>query len=75
VAKKGMKRIFDGSTPEKLAKQWDVFVNENLKSYGVLSGLREEHIANEIKDISNYKDSLLAVIETERVEGVVSRLE
>ncbi|MBO5547548.1 MAG: hypothetical protein J5920_02150, partial [Candidatus Methanomethylophilaceae archaeon] len=25
IAKKGMKRIFDGSTPEKLAKQWDDF--------------------------------------------------
>lgn len=74
VAKKGMKRILDGSTPEKLAKQWDDFVNGNLKSYEILSKKREEHIANEIKDIANYKSSLLAIIEVERVDGVVARL-
>ena len=74
VAKKGMKRIFDGSTPEKMAKQWDDFVNSNLKSYGKLSKLREEHIANEIKDIAKYKRELLAIIEVERVYGVVSLL-
>lgn len=74
VAKKGMKRIFDGSTPERLAKQWDVFVNQHLKSYGKLSFIREEHIAKEIKDIARYKSSLLAIIEVERVDGVVSRL-
>lgn len=74
VAKKGMKRIFDGSTPEKMAKQWDDFVNSNLKSYGKLSKLREEHIANEIKDIAKYKRELLAIIEVERVDGVVSLL-
>ncbi len=75
VAKKGMKRIFDGSTPENLAKQWDDFVNSNLKSYGKLSRIREEHIAQEIKDIANYKNSLLAIIEVERIDGVVSLLE
>ena len=74
VAKKGMKRIFDGSTPEKMAKQWDIFVNSNLKSYGKLSKLREEHIANEIKDIAKYKRELLAIMEVERVDGVVSLL-
>ncbi len=74
VAKKGMKRIFDGSTPEKLAKQWDNFVNENVKSYGEISRIREQYIAKEIKDISNFRDNLLAVIEVERVDGVVSLL-
>ena len=74
VAKKGMKRVFDGSTPEKMAKQWDDFVNSHLKSYGKLSKLREEFIANEIKDIANYKRDLLAIIEVERVDGVVSLL-
>ncbi len=74
VAKKGMKRIFDGATPERLAVQWDEFVNSSIRSYGELSKKREEHIANEIKDISNYRQSLLAIIEVERVDGVVSRL-
>jgi hypothetical protein len=75
VAKKGMKRILDGSTPERLAKQWDEFVNGSLKSYGILSKKREEHIAKEIKDVSNYKHDLLAIMEVERVDGVVSLLE
>ncbi len=75
VAKKGMRRVFDGSTPEKLAKQWDDFVNSSLKSYGVLSRKREEHIANEIRDIANYKNGLLAIIEVERIDGILSLLE
>ena len=75
VAKKGMKRIFDSPTPEGLAKKWDEFVNSSIKSYGKLAEKREEHIANEIKDISNYKKSLLAAIEVERVDGIVGRLE
>jgi len=75
IAKKGMKRVFDGSTPERLAKQWDGFVNSNLKSYGVLSKIREERMAEEIRDIARFKKDLLAVIEVERVGGVVSILE
>lgn len=75
VAKKGMKRIFDGSTPERLAKQWDKFVNDNLKSYGKLSEIREQHIADEIRDVAKYRKSLLVIMEVERVDGVVSRLQ
>jgi len=75
VAKKGMKRVFNCSTPENLAKQWDDFVNDNLKSYGKLSRIREEHIAKEILDITRFKKDLLVIIEVERVDGVVSILE
>ena len=75
VAKRGMKRIFDGSTPERLAKQWDRFVNDSLKSYGKLSAIREQHIADEIRDVAKYRKSLLVIMEVERVDGVVSRLQ
>ena len=75
VAKKGMKRIFDGSTPERLAKQWDRFVNDSLKSYGKLSEIREQHIADEIRDVAKYRKSLLVIMEVERVDGVVSKLQ
>ena len=74
-AKRGMKRIFDGSTPERLAKQWDRFVNDSLKSYGKLSAIREQHIADEIRDVAKYRKSLLVIMEVERVDGVVSRLQ
>jgi len=74
VAKKGMKRIFDGSTPEKLAKQWDEFVNSSIRSYGEISKKREERIAKEIKDIAGFKKNLLAIVEVERVDGIVAQL-
>ncbi len=74
VAKKGMKRIFDGATPEKLAKQWDDFVNSSIRSYGELSKKREEHIAKEIKDIAGFKQNLLAIVEVERVDGIIAQL-
>jgi len=74
VAKKGMKRIFDGSTPERMAIQWDNFVNSSIKSYGRISEEREKHIAGEIRDVAKYKKNLLVIIEVERVEGVVNLL-
>lgn len=74
VAKKGMKLVLDGTTPERVAIQWDEYINKNMKSYGKLSRLREEHIAKEIKDIAKYRKELLAIIEVERAEGVVKLL-
>ena len=74
IAKKGMKRIFDGSTPEKLAKQWNDFVNQSIKSYGVLFSKRADHIADEIKDVARYRKSLLAIVEVEIADEVARRL-
>lgn len=75
VAKKGMKRILDGDTPEKVAIQWDKFVNSSIKSYGKLAAIREKHIAYEIRDVAKYRKTFLAMIEVERVENVVKFLE
>lgn len=73
LAKKGLKKKMDASTPEELAVMWDRHVS-TVKGYGRLSRRREEHMASEIYDTAKYRSSLLAVVEVERVEGLVSIL-
>ena len=69
VMKKAMKTKF-GETPEEIVKKWDSIVNE-IKGYKTVSLMREEYMANQIKDIAKYRKSLLAVIEYERIDGVI----
>lgn len=73
-AKKGLKTSFPAETPEELAVQWDGFVNK-IKGYREVSAKREAFIAEQIRDISKYRKSLLALIEVERCDGVVALLE
>ncbi len=73
LAKKGMKKKFDLTTPEKFAKDWDEYVNK-VKGYKEVSEKREEYIASQIRDVAKYKGNFLVVIEVERVDGVVRRL-
>lgn len=73
MAKKGMKRKFKSTTPEGFAHEWDDYVNE-VKGYRQVSEKRETYIASQIRDVAKYRKSLLAVIETERAEGVVKQL-
>ncbi|MFA6804292.1 MAG: hypothetical protein WCR24_07385 [Candidatus Methanomethylophilaceae archaeon] len=69
VMKKAMKTKF-GETPEEFVKKWDSIVNE-IRGYKKVSLVREEYMADQIKDISKYRKSLLAVIEYERIDGIV----
>ncbi|MBQ8179023.1 MAG: hypothetical protein IJ026_01055 [Candidatus Methanomethylophilaceae archaeon] len=73
VAKKGLKRTFKKESPEGFALEWDEYVN-SVKSYRMVSMKREEHIANQIRDVAKYRRDHLAVIEVERVDGVLSHL-
>lgn len=73
LAKKGMRKRMDATTPEELAVMWDRHVS-SVKGYDRLNRRREEHMAGEVRDTAKYRASLLAVIEVERVEGVVSLL-
>lgn len=73
LAKKGMRKRMDAASPEELAVMWDRHVS-SVKGYGRLNRRREEHMAEEVRDTANYRASLLAVIEVERVEGIVSLL-
>ncbi len=73
LAKKGMKKKFDASTPEEFAVQWDAYVNE-VKGFREVSEERERHIAEEITDVSKYRKSLLVLLEVERCGGVAALL-
>ena len=73
LAKKGMKKSFILESPEGFAKEWDSYVN-TVKGYRDISLKREDYIASQIRDIARFKNNLLAAIEVERVDGVVSKL-
>lgn len=73
ILKKSMKMEFDESSPEAFVKQWDALVNR-IKGQHRISLMREEHIAKQLMDLSHYKKRVLAVIECERVEGVLLEL-
>lgn len=70
LAKKGYAKKMDESSPEALALDWDEYVSKK-KGFGKLDRMREKHIAEELIDISRYRKSILAVIEVERVKGVL----
>ncbi len=73
LAKKIYKAKLDTASPEALAKDIDRMVAK-VKGFGRLNERREEYIANEIKDVANYRKSLLCVIECERVNGIYARI-
>lgn len=73
LAKKGMKRSFDMSSPESFVVSWDLYLNR-VKGYDRVSKKREEYIASQIKDIAKYRRSLLAVIEVERINNIVEHI-
>ncbi|MDR3282188.1 MAG: hypothetical protein LBS92_01065 [Candidatus Methanoplasma sp.] len=73
MAKKGMKKAFDTSSPKAFAEDWDRFVNEP-RGFAKMTALREKYIAGQILDTTRYRKSLLAVVETERVDNIVAEL-
>ena len=73
LAKKGMKRRFDMTSPESFSISWDNYLN-NVKGYEKVSKKREEFIASQIVDIARYRRSLLAVVEVERVNSIVEHI-
>lgn len=73
LAKKGLKKGFVSDSPEAFAKEWDTYVC-SVKGYRKVSEARERHIAAQIRDTALYRKSLLAVIETERADGVAALL-
>ncbi|MDD2626050.1 MAG: hypothetical protein PHT00_03585 [Candidatus Methanomethylophilus sp.] len=74
LAKKSHKQKFTARTPAELAQEWDMYVG-TVAGYAKLNRAREEHIAAEIADTANYRKSLLAVVESERADGITALLE
>jgi len=73
LARKAMKKKFDMSSAEAFALSWDSFVNDS-KGFRELTRLREKYMANRMKLLSKDSKRMLAVVETERIKGIVSIL-
>ena len=74
VAKKGMKDIFDMTSPETFVRDWDKLVNTIRGQYAV-SLRREEFIADSLIDLAKYRKDVLAVVDFERLEGILFELD
>jgi hypothetical protein len=68
------KKNFDHTSPEKFVADWDRKVNR-AKGFRELNQEREEHMAECIKRLAERNGTFLALIESERSEGVCARLE
>jgi len=74
LAKKGMRKKFNMSSPSSFVKDWDAFINR-VKGYRKLSEAREKYIAEQISDIPKYRSSILVLVELERLDGILKDLE
>ncbi len=74
IISKAMKREFTAETPEEFALEWDSIINE-IKGYRKMNAVKEEFIANQILDIAKYRKCVLALVDYERFEGIVSMIE
>lgn len=66
------KKKIEAETPEDFAVEWDAVINK-LKGYQDLEEHREKVMAKNIKRLSK-RGALIALIEEERVQGVVDLL-
>ena len=73
IAKKAMKHSFASEDAEGFAKEWDDYVN-TIKGFRTLALRREECIAGSIDALLRAKGDVLAIIEAERVDGVLFEL-
>jgi hypothetical protein len=73
-ARRATGKRYDLSDPYAFARSWDAQVNSS-RGYRKLEGAREEHIAGALRGLSNLYRTILAVMEIERCDGVMARLE
>jgi hypothetical protein len=72
-ARKAWKKKFDLSSPESFVIDWDRRVNR-ASGFRELERAREKHMAEALADAARTHKKILAVVECERVEGVVGDL-
>lgn len=73
LAKKMLKMKFSTDSAEEFADEWDSYINR-IKGFNALSIMREDFIADSIRNASSGKESMLVVIEVERANGVIRSL-
>ena len=74
IAKKLMKKEIIASSPEEYAKAWEALLSKN-KGVLFVEKAREEHIASSLVALSPKHSKVLAIIEYERREGILSQLQ
>ncbi len=74
LAKKAYRAKITSTDPTSFAMEWDAIVNK-IKGYAQISKEREKYMAEQLKITAKYKKSIFAVIEVERVDGILSYLE
>ena len=73
MAKKGMKKKFDMSSPEKFSEEWDDFVNRK-KGFREMINIRERYISLRLTELSEREEKILAVIDCERVRNILGMI-
>jgi pheromone shutdown protein TraB len=68
------KRLMRCASPDEFVITWDSLINRS-KGFSLLAAEREEHMAGVLKRLSRKYSEVVAIIELERVEGVLSHLE
>ena len=74
IVSKAMKREFDNTSPEAFIMEWDALINE-VKGYRKMNRVKEEFIANQIKDVAKYRKNALILVDYERFQGIMDILE
>ena len=73
LARKAIRKMFDMSSPEAFVAEWDSFVNGS-KGFRELCRMRERYMSDRIKVLARNSKRMLAVVETERIKGLMSSL-
>jgi len=73
LAKKGMKRKFNMSSSADFVLDWDAYLSK-VKGYAKVNRIREKYLAEQILDIAKYRNSLLAVVELERINNMLDHI-
>ncbi len=68
-----LKKRFRVSTPKEFAVAWDAEVNRTA-GFARLQRERETHMAERLRELANPRARVFAVIEVERVKGVLAAL-
>jgi len=74
IAKKAMKHRFTAATPGEFAIEWDNYINRKIKGFYLMSLEREAFIADAIVHAASGKKNMLAVVELERMAGILDLL-
>ncbi len=74
ITRRILKTKFDVSDKESFVLDWDRRVN-GPSGFRRLESAREKHIATRIKEMAELYERPLAIVELERVEGVIDRLD